>query len=146
MLQPPPPIRAVPPAPLRTARVILWIQAALIALLVIVQFAAISELTDHGEAVGGYNSFVVADNVVLFVVALIAALLIVKKRLARGFAFVAEALAILNGILNLAHGMFAGVVECGLGIAVVILLLNPQTTNWYDEAGSAAEPGDSGNQ
>ena len=136
MTQPPISTPAVPPKPLRAARVILWIQTGLVALGTILEFVAIAELTDHGEEVGAYNTFAVIDNVVVVVIALIAALFIVKRRSAWGLAFFVEALAGLNGILNLVHGAFLGVVEIGLAIGVVVLLLNPQVTNWFQETSS----------
>ncbi|QUQ63998.1 hypothetical protein [Kutzneria sp. CA-103260] len=133
MSQSPVPTPVPLPRPLRTARVILWIQAVCIGLLTVLQFAAIAERQAHNQEVGGFNSFAVVDNILVFVLALTAALFVAKRRFGRTLALVVEALGALNGILNLVNGATAGIVEIGFAVGVASLLLNPQVTLWYKE-------------
>jgi hypothetical protein len=124
------------PRPLRIARVILWIQFAGTALLTLVEFAQISTLSQHGQDVPGSTVFVLIDDPLVSILALISAIFIAKPRTwVRPLATVVESIAILNGVINIVGGAFAGVIGIGLAIWVIFLLFNSGVTAWLRAAG-----------
>jgi hypothetical protein len=133
MLQPPVSARSAPPKPLRTARIILWIQVAATGLLLALQFAELASIEQHGQEVTGLGHFELVENPVVFVVAVIAAIFVASRRpWARSLVFVVEVLAIMNGVINLVSGVPAGVVAIGLAVTVITLVARPEVSAWIN--------------
>lgn len=141
MLQPPVPPRIAPPKPLRTARIILWIQVAATGLLLVVQFAQLSSIEEHNQELSGLGRFEVIENPIVFVVAVIAAIFVASRRpWARPLAVVVEVLAIMNGIINVVSGLPSGIVAIGLAVTVITLLARAEVGAWL-QPGTTAEYG-----
>lgn len=147
----PPPIPPMPPAhlqyqsfrpgerprQLRTARVILWIQFAATALFSLAQFVQVSSLWQHGQQVPGFAVFALIEDPAVSILALIAAIFIATPRTwVRPLATVVEAVAILNGVINVVDGVFAGVIGITLAIWVIVLLFNSNVTAWLQSVGA----------
>jgi hypothetical protein len=134
MLQPPVSARIAPPKPLRTARVILWIQVAATGLLLVIQLAEVASIEEHGEQMTGIGHFEVVENPIVFVLAVIAAIVVASRRpWARPLAIVVEVLAIMNGVINLVAGLPAGIVGIGLAVTVITLLARKEVSAWLDQ-------------
>jgi hypothetical protein len=131
MIQPPnnPPTEV--PKPLRTARVLIWIQFAASALLLILVFSEVASIADHGQEMTSLGSFEVVEDPIVVVLALIAAIFIAsRKQWVRPLVVIVEALAVMNGIINVVNGAVAGLVGIVLAIFVVSLMFRPEVTAW----------------
>jgi hypothetical protein len=134
MLQPPVSPHVAPPKPLRTARVIMWIQVAATGLLIAVQFAEVASIEQHGQELSSLGQFEVVENPIVFVAAVIAAIFVVSRRpWARPLAIIVEVLAIMNGVINLVSGLPAGIVAIGLAATVITRLVRPEVGAWLNQ-------------
>lgn len=133
MIQPPnnPPL--VLPKPLRTARVLIWIQFAASALLLLVVLSEVASIAAHGQELTSLGSFEVIEDPIVVVLALIAAIFIAsRKRWARPLVVIVEALAVMNGVINVINGAIAALAAIVLAILVVSLMFRPEVTAWAE--------------
>lgn len=133
MIQPPnnPPTEV--PKPLRTARVLIWIQFAASALLLLLVFSEVASIAEHGQEMTSLGSFEVVEDPIVVVLALIAAIFIAsRKQWARPLVVIVEALAVMNGIINVVNGAVAGLVGIVLAILVASLMFRPEVTAWIE--------------
>ncbi|HEY2698364.1 MAG TPA: hypothetical protein VGJ45_23080 [Pseudonocardiaceae bacterium] len=131
MIQPPNNPPTAVPKPLRTARVLIWIQFAASALLLILVFSEVASIADHGQEMTSLGSFEVVEDPIVVVLALIAAIFIAsRKQWVRPLVVIVEALAVMNGIINVVNGAVAGLVGIVLAIFVVSLMFRPEVTAW----------------
>jgi inner membrane protein involved in colicin E2 resistance len=134
MLQPPAVPDARPPRPLRTARVILWIQVAATGLLLVLQYVELASIEQHGEQVSSIGHFEIIENPIVFVIAVVAAIFVTSRRpWSRPLAIIVEMLAIINGIINVVSGLVAGIAAIGLAISVIMLLSRAEVSDWLND-------------
>lgn len=132
MVQPPLPAQPALPKPLKTARIILWIQVVATALFLIFQYIELASIEQHGEELSGIGHVEIIENPIVFILALTAAIFVASQRpWAWSLAIIVELLAIVNGIINAVSGLPAGIAAVGLAIVVIGRLLRPEVTAWF---------------
>ncbi|HEY4453795.1 MAG TPA: hypothetical protein VGN81_05730 [Pseudonocardiaceae bacterium] len=133
MIQPPNNPPSELPKPLRTARVLIWIQFAASVLLLVLVFGEVASIADHGQQMSSLGMFEVVEDPIVVVLALIAAIFIAsRKPWVRPLVVIVEALAVMNGIINVVSGAVAGLVGIVLAIFVVTLMFRPEVTAWAE--------------
>ena len=133
MIQPPANPQAELPKPLRTARVLIWIQTAASALLLVLVLGEVASIAEHGQEMTALGSLEVVDDPIVVVLAVVASIFIAsRKRWVRPLVVMVEALAVLNGIINVVNGAVGGFVAIVLAIVVVSLVFRPEVTAWVE--------------
>jgi hypothetical protein len=98
---------------------------------VVVQFSTVASIDQHGEQLSGLGRFEVIENPIVLVLAVIAAIFVASRQpWARSLAVIVELLAIINGIINMASGLTAGIGAIALAFAVIAQLSRPETIAW----------------
>lgn len=98
MSQPLPSTQDTLPKPLKTARIILWIQTAATGVLLFLQLVELAGIQEHGEEISAIGRFELIENPIVLLIGFIAAASVTSRRpWSRPLAIVVEALAIMSG-------------------------------------------------
>jgi hypothetical protein len=127
----------VAPKALRVARVILYIQAVASLLGAVVQLLEVVSRVQHGQDVSGLAYYGAVANPLVGVLLLVSAALVVSGRTwVRPLALVLEAIAILNGVLNVIFGFPQAVAAILIAIGVITLLSRAEVGDWIERRNS----------
>lgn len=129
----------VAPKPLRTARVILYVQGVATLLQTALFVWVIIEAGSHGQEVTWFARPLVVADLLLGVLALVSAATIVAQGRPWSWllAVVVEVFAILFGLINVFTGSLPAVVGLVLAIVVVRSLFRADVQEWLDHSKSA---------
>lgn len=124
------PHHTAPPAPLKSARVLLWIQFAFVVFATLTLVATVIGRAEHGQDTGVFVILAVLNAAMAVGLLLGAAYLPSRRSWVRPLVFTLEGVNVVNALVNIVTVSLLSVIGLLLAGAVILLLLDRRVKEW----------------
>ncbi len=130
---PPEPAPTAPPARLKTARVLLWVQTAFALLATVVLVVGVAERLDHGQDAGLLTVIAAINAAMALGLLLGTANVMTRRPWVRPLLFSLETVYLINALVNIATVSVTGVLGLLLAVAIITTLLDRRVKDWAEQ-------------